>query len=249
MKEKTGTGVRLLQRLTDIYLALMLSVYLLWPGPGGYETITKAKFRLFLVLSVAWCGLTALLALAKKYRRAAAVTLGAALLVLAARIAFVPGLPGIFGEAHALLRGEADDSFGSGRVFIWRSVWQAVKERPLFGGGPDTLSRRVTAYFERYDETRGLVIRSGIDAAHNEYLNILANQGVLALLCWLGALGCSAVRFVRRGAESCAALLCGAAVLGYCVQALFGISMCLTTPYFLIAWAILENRRKEEQNQ
>ena len=441
MKEKTGTGVRLLQRLTDIYLALMLSVYLLWPGLGGYETITKAKFRLFLVLSVAWCGLTALLApelrltqprgrkqedkaavalrphewlllgyllcsliaalaspwradtwlglgrreglvtltlyvlivlligrfarpavwmldvfgvsmslncllaavqmlgknpfglypagvtyfdagtaytgvylgtvgnadllaavlcvavpaffygtwklrrywllaplalcvyvavrmdvsagllgiaagvvlplplaLAKKYRRAAAVTLGAALLVLAACIAFVPGLPGIFGEAHALLRGEADDSFGSGRVFIWRNVWQAVKERPLFGGGPDTLSRRVTAYFERYDETRGLVIRSGIDAAHNEYLNILANQGVFALLCWLGALGCSAVRFVRRGAESCAALLCGGAVLGYCVQALFGISMCLTTPYFLIAWAILENRGKEEQN-
>ena len=63
MKEKTDTGARLLQRLTDGYLALMLSVYLLWPGLGGYETITEAKFRLFLVLSIAWCGLTALLAL------------------------------------------------------------------------------------------------------------------------------------------------------------------------------------------
>lgn len=442
MKEKTDTGARLLQTLTDVYLALMLSVYLLWPGFGGYETITEAKFRLFLVLSLAWCGLMLLLALElrltqprggkqktggafalrpcewlllgyllcsliaalaspwradtwlglgrhegllmltvyvliflligrfarpavwmldvfgasmslncllaavqmfgknpfglypagvtyfdagtaytgvylgtvgnadllaavlcvaapaffygawklrrrwliaplalcvyvavrmdvsagllgiaagvllplplalpKKYCRIAAAALGAALLALAVCVAVVPGLPGIFGEAHALLHGEADDSFGSGRVFIWRSVWQAVKERPLFGGGPDTLSRRVTAYFERYDAAQGLVIRSGIDAAHNEYLNILANQGVFALLCWLGALGCSAVRFVRRGAESSAVLLCGGAVLGYCVQAFFGISMCLTTPYFLIAWAILENRRKEEQNR
>ena len=186
------------------------------------------------------------LAVSAKYRRAAAIALGAALFAAAVCVAVVPGLPGILGEAHLLLHGDADDSFGSGRVFIWRSVWQVVKERPLFGGGPDTLSRRVTAYFERYDEAQGLVIRSGIDAAHNEYLNILANQGVFALLCWLGALGCSAVRFIRRGAEDHTVLLCGSAVLGYCTQAFFGISMCLTAPYFLIVWAIMENRRKED---
>ena len=148
----------------------------------------------------------------------------------------------MLGEAHEILQGRAEDEFGSGRVFIWKNVWQAVKERPLFGGGPDTLSRRITAYFERYDEAGHIVRRTGIDTAHNEYLNILANQGLFALLCWLGALGCSTVRFVRRAGERPAALICGSAVLGYCVQAFFGISMCLSTPYFVIAWAMLETR-------
>ena len=69
-----------------------------------------------------------------------------------------------------------------------------------------------------------------------------AQQGLFALLCWLGALGCSAVRFVRRAGERPAALICGSAVLGYCVQAFFGISMCLSTPFFVIAWAMLETR-------
>lgn len=187
------------------------------------------------------------LALREKKRRAAALVIGAGLLVVFLAVLLLPDLPGIFGEAHALLHGQAEDEFGSGRIYIWKNVWQEVKERPLFGGGPDTLSRRITAYFERYDEARNTVIRTGIDAAHNEYLNILANQGIFALLCWLGALGCSAARFVRQAGERPAVLICGSAVLGYCVQAFFGISMCLSTPFFLIAWAMLENRESGRQ--
>ena len=86
------------------------------------------------------------------------------------------------------------------------------------------------------------MIQTGIDAAHNEYLNILANQGVFALLFWLGTLICSAVRFVCRGGQEMHVLICGSAVLGYCVQAFFGISMCISAPFFVLAWALLENR-------
>ena len=182
------------------------------------------------------------LALDGTKRRAAMIIIGGLLLAAFFVVLLLPGLPGMLGEAHALLHGRAEDTFGSGRIYIWKNVWQAVKERPLFGGGPDTLSRRITAYFERYDETKHIVRRTGIDTAHNEYLNILANQGLFALLCWLGALACSAVRFVRRAGERPAALICGSAVLGYCVQAFFGIAMCLSTPFFVIAWAMLENR-------
>lgn len=182
------------------------------------------------------------LARSGKKRRAAAIIIGAGVLAAFLAVLLLPGLPGMLGEAHEVLHGRAKDEYGSGRIYIWKNVWQAVKERPLFGGGPDTLSRRITACFERYDEARNAVIRTGIDAAHNEYLNILANQGIFALLCWLGALGCSVVRFVRQAGERPAVLICGSAVLGYCVQALFGISMCLSAPFFLIAWAMLENR-------
>ena len=384
MKNKARTDHHLFGGVTDVYLALMLSVFLLWPGTDGYTKITAAKYRLFLILTIGYCATNALLYLEllvmrqirtvpfrellravrpaewlmlgyvlcsllssllspwrkdtwlgllrregfltlalygviflllgrlarpKKwlldvfgaamslccllslwqlaggnplglypnglsysdagtaYSGAYLGTIGNADLLAAVMcvavpaffygawklrrhslataffaILLLPGLPGMLGEAHEILQGRAEDEFGSGRVFIWKNVWQAVKERPLFGGGPDTLSHRITAYFERYDEATNIMRRSGIDTAHNEYLNILANQGIFALLCWLAALGYSAVRFVRTAGEEPAVLICGSAVLGYCMQAFFGISMCLSTPFFLIAWAILENR-------
>ena len=120
--------------------------------------------------------------------------------------------------------------------------------RPWFGGGPDTLTHQVSAYFERYDADANRILRATIDAAHNEYLNIWANQGVFALLCWLGALGASAVRFVRR-ADEAETLICGSAVLGYCIQAFFGISTCISAPYLFLAWAMLEGQREPLQDK
>ena len=45
---------RLLERLTDAYLACMLSVYLLYPGLGGYANITVEKWRFYLLLTGAY---------------------------------------------------------------------------------------------------------------------------------------------------------------------------------------------------
>ena len=39
------------ERLTDVYLACMLSVYLLYPGLGGYANITIEKWRFYLLLT------------------------------------------------------------------------------------------------------------------------------------------------------------------------------------------------------
>lgn len=147
-------------------------------------------------------------------------------------------LPGTLGEAHALLRGKAEDSFGSGRIYIWRNTLPLLRERLLTGGGPDTFSRRMTAVFTRIDEN-GKTIRRTIDCAHNEYLNILVNQGLPALLFYLAALLCSFVRWFRRRGDAAAALA-GAALLCYALQAFFGISTPTCTGFFWIVWGLLE---------
>ena len=144
---------------------------------------------------------------------------------------------GFLYEAFELLHGRWDDRFGSGRLYIWRSVVPLVPERPLLGGGPDTLGLRTDAAFERYDETLGILIHSSIDTAHNDYLNILVNQGIPALLLYLGALTASALRWLRNGAGDPAAAICGCAALGYCIQAFFGISSPISTPYLWLALA------------
>ena len=181
-------------------------------------------------------------------RKSAAFAVGGLILLALLGVWLLPGLPGMFGEAHALLHGKADPTFGSGRIYIWKNVWEAICARPWFGGGPDTLAHQVSAYFERYDADANRILRATIDAAHNEYLNIWADQGVFALLCWLGALGASAVRFVRR-ADEAETLICGSAVLGYCIQAFFGISTCISAPYLFLAWAMLEGQRTALQDK
>ena len=147
-------------------------------------------------------------------------------------------LPGTLGEAHSLLRGKAEDSFGSGRIYIWRNTLPLLRDRLLTGGGPDTFSHRMTAVFTRAGEN-GKTIRRTIDCAHNEYLNILVNQGLPALLFYLAALICSLARWFRRRGNAAAAIA-GAALLSYALQAFFGISTPTCTGFFWVFWGLLE---------
>ena len=137
------------------------------------------------------------------------------------------------------MHGRWSDGFGSGRLYIWRNVMELVPEHPLFGGGPDTLGLRTDAAFERYDETLGILIHSTIDTAHNEYLNILINQGSFGLLTYFAILMASAVRWLTLARKNLTVAVCGCAVLGYCIQAFFGISSPISTPYLWMALALL----------
>ena len=145
---------------------------------------------------------------------------------------------GMLHEWHELLHGNFDGSFGSGRIHIWRSVLHEVPSHFWLGTGPDTMLRASLAPFERFDAARGVTVVAQIDVAHNEFLNILFHQGVFALLAYLGALLSVAVRCLRS--HNVAAIALGTAVLCWCVQALFGFSMFVTTPLFFLALALLE---------
>lgn len=152
---------------------------------------------------------------------------------------FVDMGEGTFHEVHALLHGDWDDKFGTGRIFIWRNVMALVPDRPLFGGGPDTLGQRMTVEFQRYDEEKDVMYRASIDTAHNEYLNILVNEGAFAFLAYMAALALSFVAFVKKNPENASVAVCGAGVLGYSIQAFFGLRMCITSPFFWLIWALL----------
>ena len=142
-------------------------------------------------------------------------------------------------ELSELMHGRWNDDFGTGRLFIWRNAAALLPERLLLGSGPDTLGLRITEAFERYDPESKILIRGVIDDAHNIYLNVLLNQGLPALLCWLGALAVSAVRWVRTASEKPAVAVCGTAVLCWCIQAFFNVSSVVATPFFWIVFALL----------
>ena len=49
--------------LTNTYLVLMSSVFILWPGAGGYAAIQQGKYHAFLILTCSYLGLMALFSL------------------------------------------------------------------------------------------------------------------------------------------------------------------------------------------
>ena len=143
---------------------------------------------------------------------------------------------GMLYEASQVLRGNWDDTFGTRRVYIWRHVLAGIRwETLLLGTGPDTLGYWPIPHFSRYIEELGITVTSGIDAAHNEYLHILATGGLLSLLAYLGALVIAAVHWFRNPDNALSAVA-GAGVLFYLIQAFFGISQFLAAPFF---WACL----------
>lgn len=167
----------------------------------------------------------------KRRRKWALICVIAALIAAAAAVyCFGSRMCSFLYEASELMHGRWDNRFGTGRIYNWRNVIQLVPEHLLLGGGPDTLGLRTDAAFERYDETLGILIHSAIDTAHNEYLNILVNQGLLALLSYLAALLASAIHWVRRGAlRLCGARLLHSGVLWHQLPNLYAVSVAGTS--------------------
>ena len=155
-------------------------------------------------------------------------------LVLLLLVYLLP-VSGPAGELHDMLHGQVDDSFGSGRIYIWRSAIRLMRERPLLGGGPDTMGNR-GLYFEKIGAD-GLPLRRGIDCAHNEYLNVLVNQGVPALIFLLAALGITLFRAFRS--TGTAAVILRACLVSYMLDAFFGISMPANAAFFWLIFGLL----------
>ncbi len=174
--------------------------------------------------------------------------LGAAAVAGVVTVYFVDIGDGLFHEIHLVLHEQGEDTFGSGRLYIWRQVWQRLKESIWFGHGPDTLSLAGIEPFRRHDASLGVTVVAAIDAAHNEYLGILYHQGVFALAAYLAVLGCGICRFVRHGADNMMTAMTGGAVIAYAVQAFFGISQPLTAPFFwLMLGLLIQNTDKKER--
>lgn len=156
-------------------------------------------------------------------------------------------LAGLAAVVLAVLHG-VPRSLESGRLYIWREVLERVPQHIWFGAGPDTMSLANIPPFERFDATLGKTLVARIDAAHNEYLNVLYHQGVFALLCFVGAIGSALLGWWKRGRARPAAAVFGAGVVCYAIQAFFNISMFITAPFFWLVLGLLDGACREIQN-
>ncbi|MEP7211771.1 MAG: O-antigen ligase family protein [Acidobacteriota bacterium] len=104
--------------------------------------------------------------------RMAALAGGAAMFVSVIAVAF------FLGAGEALFRGLGPDQsdITSGRSHFWGVAWQIFTDHPFIGAGFDAFG----VAFTRYDTWAGIY---RIEQAHNDYLQTLADGGVLAFVC------------------------------------------------------------------
>ena len=69
------------------------------------------------------------------------------------------------------------------RVITWRLSWNAFKEKPIFGWGPDNY---LVAYEKHYEPDYAFYGETWLDRAHNKIFDLLVMQGVFGLLAYIG---------------------------------------------------------------
>ncbi len=71
------------------------------------------------------------------------------------------------------------DDISNGRTHFWNVAWQIFKDYPILGSGLDSYG----AAFPNYDTWNG---HYRLERAHNDYLQILSDAGIIGFLCVAG---------------------------------------------------------------
>ena len=159
------------------------------------------------------------------------------ILLFAAVIFSIPYLANATGysaiiEANEILHGNFDDSFGSNRMFIWKRTLSMIPENLILGHGPDTF---YPAFMERFGAESIAKNYNQYDKAHNEYLQILFDNGILGLLSILSFAVVVLKGLLKRSERSThAALLL--ALTCFMVQAFFSLSTPFAHPIIWTLW-------------
>lgn len=215
-----------------------------------YLTLPASLMSLFctLFMSVS-AGIAAMAATAfilplvifKNRRKTVTAILVAVAIFAVCTIYFLPLTDGALFELQAIMKGNFDGDFGSGRIHIWKEVIKNTK--PLLGTGPDTM---LIEGIEPFTKTiGGKTVTRYIDIAHNDYLNILFHQGIFALIAYIGILSVL-IKWFKNGRCNIFVTALGAGLFAYCSQVFFSFSACSSAVFF---WILLGVFNCESENR
>jgi len=169
-------------------------------------------------------------------------------LAVLAAVYVIPFENGFLYELHSILHGQLSDTFGSGRIRIWKEVLRRVPDNLLFGTGPDTMILAGIEPFRRVDEVYGEIV-AHIDSAHNDYLNILFHQGLLAFTAYAGAVIAFAISFFKKAPHNVYACIFGVSIIAYLSAVFFGLSVLFVAPYFWLLLGFYESSADGNQKK
>ncbi len=193
--------------------------------------------------------------------RGIAVAGGAFLLIFVGLIAANTKNPGCIGALSGYSVFTFSPGWGSNRGATWTGAWMCFGEQnflhKLFGVGPDAMSGYLYQDGSRklqllMEETFGasLVLTN----AHNEWLTVLVDTGILGLISYAGIFVSAIVSFLKKekgGKQEPLVLAAGFCMLAYTVNNMFSFqqTMNVTTMFMILGMAegIAKNRAENKK--
>lgn len=145
-----------------------------------------------------------------------------------------------------------NDSWGNGRGFTWSATAKIYAEMPvhrkIFGVGPDCYASYAYEFYEDY--IRSKWGDNVLQNAHNEWMNMLVNEGLVGAVTYLGIYVSMFVRFMknRTGAPLVFAVAC--CIAAYVGHNIFCYQQVLCTPFIFLFMGMAEYQiRKHKRTE
>lgn len=147
----------------------------------------------------------------------------------------------LYSQSISTISGNIDESFGTGRVYIWKEALKYFPDYVYTGIGIDNfayIGHRDGTYIYDSVEKNNIIYK-----AHNEYLQILVTEGIfmfVVYLIFLGSVFVVGIKVINNSKNK--NLIVYSLFLmffGYCIQAFFNISMTLIAPIFYMTSGML----------
>ncbi len=142
--------------------------------------------------------------------------------------------------------------WGSSRGATWGIAWNCFRQldflHKLVGAGPDCMSaflyQGASVWLRQWSQD--IFGNSRLTNAHNEWLTILVNEGLLGCVSFAGIMCSAILRFLRGRKISMAVGACGFCVLAYTANNLFSFQQSMNTTTLFVLLGIGENFLREK---
>ncbi len=137
-----------------------------------------------------------------------------------------------------------NDNWGNNRGYTWRNTIEVMREplwkgMALTGPGPDCYATVAYAAEPRASEMQQFWAGEIVVCCHNEWLNMLFNEGILGFISYMGIFVSAVIIFMKK-CDNPVAVAGIAAIFGYFFHNIFCYQQILCTPMIFCVIALCE---------
>lgn len=151
------------------------------------------------------------------------------------------GIPGLSGISFFTF----NDEWASYRGATWSCGLSAYRNmtplHKLVGVGPDCFAEYIYAVPRLAERTYALFGSSRLTNAHNEWITILVNQGIIGLVCFVGIFLTAFLKLIKKAPAQPFLYLCAASLLSYTLHNMVSFQQVLNVPFVFILLGIGES--------
>lgn len=181
---------------------------------------------------------------------AVAACIAAFLLMVDSEILQFRDVPGSI-ERDSYMVVVLNEDWGNGRGATWKCGIDAYNSmdalHKLVGIGPDCFADYIYDVPELAERMVDRFWDLRLTNAHNEWLTMLVNTGVLGLFCYVGIFMTAIVRYLRRAEKQPLLYVYAVVLLAYTVHNMVSFQQILHTPYMFMILGIGERMIRDEK--